>query len=60
MKDINGKNPSGYVGVSYDISRDKYKATIKHKGKLINVGRFDTAEEAAEARKNYINEHLKL
>lgn len=44
-------NKSGYTGVSWDKQKKKWRADIKtnHKQKLI--GRFDTLEAAAEARK---------
>jgi hypothetical protein len=42
-------NSSGYKGVSYDASRNKWKAAIKEKQKSIFLGRFDTPEEAFDA-----------
>jgi hypothetical protein len=59
MNDIKTKS-SKYVGVSYDVSRGRYKATVKKDGKLINLGRFDTEEEAFEVRQKYIDENMKL
>ena len=42
------RNTSGYRNVYYDKSRDKWVGSFGHYGK-IQVGRFDTPEEAAEA-----------
>lgn len=53
-KQIN--NTSGYPGVSWDVSRDKWKAQIKVNGKNIHLGRFDTLEEAIDCRKKAENE----
>jgi hypothetical protein len=42
-------NSSGYKGVVYDRSRNKWKAEIGVNKKRIHLGRFDSAEEAALA-----------
>lgn len=42
-------NTSGYKGVSYFKRNDKWRAQIKVNGKVLHLGYFDTAEEAAEA-----------
>jgi len=42
-------NKSGYKGVSYDKATGRYIALIRSGGKKINLGRFDTAEEAHAA-----------
>ena len=39
-------NTSGYKGVCFDKSRNKYLASIIVEGKFINLGRFNTALEA--------------
>lgn len=39
-----------FLGVTWAKDRGKYQAQIKHKGKTIYLGRYDTAEEANEAR----------
>lgn len=44
-------NTSGYRGVHYYKSRNKYTAYIGLNGKRTNLGYFDTAEKAWEARK---------
>ena len=41
-------NTSGYKGVSFDKSANKYKAYISINGKDKNLGRFETAEEASK------------
>jgi hypothetical protein len=43
-------NISGYVGVSFDQSRDKWFSEIGDK----RLGRFKSKEQAATARNNYI------
>lgn len=40
-------NTSGYKGVSFDASHRKWRAAIRVSGRAYNLGRFDTAEEAA-------------
>lgn len=50
-------NKSGFVGVSFDSSRNKYRAYHTVFGKQKLIGRFETAEEAAEARRDYLH-HL--
>lgn len=42
-------NSSGFLGVSWDASRNKWKAQITTNGKNRLLGRFDTREEAAGA-----------
>lgn len=48
---ININNKSGTRGVSYDRSRNKWKAYITYKSKLYNLGRFSDKEKAISARK---------
>lgn len=43
-------NSSGYKGVSYMKNKGKYRAYIGLRGKQINLGSYDTAEEAYKAR----------
>lgn len=47
---------SKYHNVSWDKSRNKWKATLKSKGKMLFQKRFDTEEEAAL----YVNEQLDI
>lgn len=42
-------NTSGFMGVSFDPSRNKYRATIKADGRYRSLGRFDTADGASAA-----------
>ena len=45
-------NKSGVHGVSYDASRDKWRARIRiGNGKRLELGRFDKIEDAEEAYK---------
>lgn len=44
-------NKSGIRGVSWDKSREKWRAQIVFKGKNYYLGRFDKKEDAADARK---------
>lgn len=49
-KELLDRNTSGYKGVSWDRFRNKWRATIDVQLKHINLGRFDTIEEAISAR----------
>jgi hypothetical protein len=42
-------NTSGFRGVSFDKTRGKWLASVTHYKKQICLGRFKTAEEAAQA-----------
>jgi hypothetical protein len=57
-------NTSGYKGVSFDKSRNKWHVAIKVNGLHINKGRYDTVEEAAraydEAARYYFGEYAGL
>ena len=44
-------NTSGYKGVTWDGNRGKWMAQIVFQGKKHNLGRYNTIEEAAAARK---------
>lgn len=44
-------NSSGVIGVCFDKARSKWKPHIKVDQKLINLGRFNTLEEAIAIRK---------
>lgn len=50
-------NTSGHVGVNFEYRGSKWTANIKVDGKKISLGRFDTKEEAIEARKLAEIEH---
>ena len=40
---------SKYLGVCWDKSRNKWKASIRVNGKIYNLGRFAVEEDAARA-----------
>lgn len=44
------RNTSGVKGVNYDKSRNKWRARISYNGKRIELGFFETKEEAEQAR----------
>lgn len=45
-------NTSGATGVSWEGSRNKWRARIRVNGKQVHVGRFDCFEAACDARKD--------
>lgn len=49
-------NTSGYHGIYFDKSRNKWKVEIQCNKKRITVGRFENIEEAISARKKYEEE----
>ena len=46
---VNKNNTSGYKGVCWAKQNKKWKARIKHNGKLIHLGYYKDKEEAARA-----------
>lgn len=44
-------NKSGFAGVSWNKTRNKWRATMYVNNKQVHIGRFDTKDEAIEARK---------
>ena len=48
---INSKNTSGVTGVSYDKQKNKWQSYIGLNDKKINLGYYNTLEEAIEVRK---------
>lgn len=48
-------NTTGAKGVGFDRRRGKYRAQIKLNGKAVWFRRFDTIEEAIEARRNELH-----
>lgn len=46
---IQSNNKTGFKGVCWDKDRGKYMASISLNHKAINLGRYETAEEAAKA-----------
>lgn len=55
----NVNNTAGFRGVSFDKSRNKYRAYIKLRYKNIFLGRFDTLEQAKNARLEAENKFYK-
>lgn len=49
---IQRNNTSGFKGVTYEKNRNKWKASIYDGTRRINLGRFDSPEEAHLAYKN--------
>jgi len=45
----NLNSQTGHRGITYDKSRNQYRARVKHNYMEIHVGRFDTIEEAVAA-----------
>ena len=43
---LSAANTSGFRGVSFDKSKGKYRADVRHDGKILYLGYFDTPEEA--------------
>ena len=54
---IKGNNTSGFVGVDFRPSENKYVARISILGDRVHIGCFPTKEEAVLARDNYIIEN---
>lgn len=54
---IKSSNSSGYRGVCFDKSRNKFISSIGINGKVKNLGRFNTAEEAGYAYDKYVIEN---
>lgn len=49
---IRSNNKSGVTGVTFDVTRNKWRSYLNINGKQIYLGRFDTIEEAKKARLN--------
>ena len=54
---MKGINTSGYTGVSYHKTKNKWTANIGINNKLKHLGQFDSIEEAVLARDNYITQN---
>lgn len=54
----NTNNTSGFKGVSFNRFRNVWTAQIRLSGKVKNLGRYDTAEEAAHAYDAAAREHF--
>lgn len=53
-------NTSGFKGVSFDKSRNKWIAYISIEKKFINLGRFSKIEDAIIARKNAVMQYYNI
>lgn len=54
---ISTANTSGFVGVDFRPSENKYVARISVLGNRVYIGYFDSIEEAVQARDNYITQN---
>lgn len=54
---ISTSNTSGFVGVDFRPSENKYVARITVLGERVYLGYFDSIEEAVQARDNYITQN---
>lgn len=54
---IASTNTSGIKGVCWDRLRQKWKARFRVNGRVCNVGRFETREEAADAVRKAREKH---
>lgn len=52
---ISKNNTSGHKGINWDRVNKKWRAGVGRNDKYINLGRFDTIEEAVAVRIKYIN-----
>tara|TARA_R110000782_G_C14701656_1_gene402174 strand:- start:131 stop:634 length:504 start_codon:yes stop_codon:yes gene_type:complete len=48
---IGRNNKSGFIGVHFDKSKNKWAAAIGHKSRQIKLGSFEKKEDAVKARK---------
>lgn len=48
---LSRRNKSGVLGVSWDAQRERWFASIRHQGKSVALGRFDSLEAASAARR---------
>jgi hypothetical protein len=50
---LHKRNKSGFIGVFWSNNAQRWEAQIRHRGKRMYLGRFDTATEAAMVRDLY-------
>jgi len=48
---LGSNNTSGFVGVYWDNSHDRWRSQIWHNSKKVNIGSFKNKQDAIEARK---------
>lgn len=53
----NRNNTSGYVGITWAKSRNKWQSSIVYNYKPIHLGRYETKKEALDARNRFIIEN---
>ena len=51
-KRMQKNNSVGFSGIYYEKERKKYRATIYVNNKKVDLGRYESLEEAIKARKN--------
>lgn len=56
-KRMKSTNKSGFKGVCFEPRRKTWRATITQDGKHTSIGEYDTAEEAAKARDDYVRKN---
>lgn len=54
---LKSNNSSGFNGVNFDRRSGKWLARARAEGRRVNLGLFDTAEEAARARDAFAAKH---
>ncbi len=54
------QNKSGFMGVSYEKSRGKWRAGVKRDGKHVTIGRYSTPEAAARAYNYFVSKWADL
>lgn len=57
-KRLNKNNTTGFKGVCFDAFNEKFMASICINGKSKTIGRFDTAQSAADAYDAYAQQHF--
>lgn len=52
---VDSRNKFGAAGVHYSPRDNNYRAEVNYFKKKFSIGRYETAEEAGEARKEFLN-----